>query len=161
MTIPPKPDCWAPGYAEAFNLDVVARAYPLRPPYPEGMFTTLAALMVDQPRTLLDLGSGPGDLARNLVHAAERVDAVDASLAMIERGRAMEHGNHPNLRWIHGRAEDTRLNPPYALVTAGDSSSGWIGRSRCHGSKLLCLRTHRSPSSAGPGEPDSRRSAIS
>jgi len=121
MTIPPKPDCWAPGYAEAFNLDVVARAYHLRPPYPEGMFTTLAALMVDQPRTLLDLGSGPGDLARNLVHAAERVDAVDASLAMIERGRAMEHGNHPNLRWIHGRAEDTRLNPPYALVTAGDS----------------------------------------
>jgi len=52
MTIPPKPDCWAPGYAEAFNLDVVARAYHLRPPYPEGMFTTLAALMIDQPRTL-------------------------------------------------------------------------------------------------------------
>lgn len=52
MTIPPKPDCGAPGYADAFNLDVVARAYHLRPPYPQGLFTTLAALMIDQPRTL-------------------------------------------------------------------------------------------------------------
>jgi len=56
---------------------------------------TLASLMVDRPRTLLDLGSGPGDLGRKLVHVAQRVDAIDASLAMIERGRAMEHGDHP------------------------------------------------------------------
>lgn len=121
MTTPPKPACWAPEYAQAFNLESVARAYHFRPPYPEGLFTTLAALMVDQPRTLLDLGCGPGDLARNLVHAAERVDAIDASMAMIERGRAMERGSHPNLRWIHGWAEDAPLQPPYALVTAGDS----------------------------------------
>ena len=121
MTTPPKPDCWAPEYAQAFNLESVARAYHLRPQYPDGLFATLAELIVDQPRTLLDLGSGPGDLARNLVRAAERVDAVDVSLARIERGRAMERGNHPNLRWIHGRAEDAPLNPPYALVTAGDS----------------------------------------
>ena len=121
MTTPPKPACWAPEYAQAFNLESVARAYHFRPPYQEGLFTTLAALMVDQPRTLLDLGCGPGDLARNLVHAAERVDAIDASMAMIERGRAMERGSHPNLRWIHGWAEDAPLQPPYALVTAGDS----------------------------------------
>lgn len=121
MTIPSKPDCWAPEYAEAFNIDAVARAYPLRPPYPEGLFTILAALMVDRPSTILDLGSGSGDLARKLVHVAQRVDAIDASLAMIECGRALEHGSHPSLRWIHGRAEDTRLDPPYALVTAGDS----------------------------------------
>jgi SAM-dependent methyltransferase len=121
MTTPPKPACWAPEYAQVFNLESVARAYHFRPPYPEGLFTTLAALMVDQPRTLLDLGCGPGDLARNLVHAAERVDAIDASMAMIERGRAMERGSHPNLRWIHGWAEDAPLQPPYALVTAGDS----------------------------------------
>ena len=112
MSTPPKPDCWAPEYARAFNLESVARTYHLRPPYPEGLFATLAELIVDQPRTLLDLGCGPGDLARNLVHAAERVDAVDVSLAMIERGRAMAHGNHANLRWIHARAEDAQLHPP-------------------------------------------------
>jgi len=49
------------------------------------------------------------------------VDALDMSEAMIERGRTMERGDQPNLRWIHGRAEDAPLDPPYALVTAGDS----------------------------------------
>ncbi len=121
MTTLPKPDCWAPEYARTFNHPEVARVYHLRPPYPDGVFTTLAALMVDQPRTVLDLGCGPGDLARNLLQAAERVDAVDASPAMIERGRGMEHGDHPKLRWIRGRAEDAPFDPPYALVTAGDS----------------------------------------
>jgi SAM-dependent methyltransferase len=121
MTIPPKPGCWAPENARAFNLEAVARVYHLRPPYAEGLYPTLAGLITDSPRAVLDLGSGPGDLARKLVHVADRVDALDASLAMVERGREMEDGDHPNLRWIHGRAEDAPLQPPYALVTAADS----------------------------------------
>jgi len=121
LTTPDKPDCWASCYADAFNDQAVARAYHLRPPYPERLFAALTALMVDQPKTVLDLGCGPGDLARSLVHAADRVDAVDMSPAMIERGRAMEDGDHPKLHWTLGRAEDAPLNPPYSLVTAGDS----------------------------------------
>jgi SAM-dependent methyltransferase len=121
MTIPPKPECWAPEIAQAFNLEAVARVYHLRPPYAEGLYSTLAGLITDSPRAVLDLGSGPGDLARNLVHVADRVDALDASLAMIERGRELPDGDHPNLTWIHGRAEDAPLEPPYALVTAADS----------------------------------------
>jgi SAM-dependent methyltransferase len=49
------------------------------------------------------------------------VDAVDVSLAMIEHGRSLAHGDDSRLHWIHSRAEEAPLDPPYALVTAGDS----------------------------------------
>ena len=119
--IPPKPDYYAPERARVFQEEAVARHYPLRPPYPEGLFAALAALVVDEPRIILDLGTGTGELARGLLPAADRVDAIDASLAMIEVGRSRERGDDPRLRWIHGRAEEAPLDPPYALVTAGDS----------------------------------------
>lgn len=120
MTIP-KPDCWTAELAGSFQLDGVARWYRYRPPYAPSLFTRLASLAVDEPRTALDLGCGIGDLARHLVGVVDRVDAVDVSLAMIEQGRTHEHGDHPNLRWIHGRAEEAPLDPPYSLVVAGDS----------------------------------------
>jgi SAM-dependent methyltransferase len=77
MSQTPKPAGWAPKYARAFHHGAVARVYHLRPPYPGGLFTTLTELILDQPRTVLDLGCGPGDLARRIVDAADRVDAVD------------------------------------------------------------------------------------
>jgi len=118
---PPKPDYYAPERARAFQQEAVARHYHLRPPYPADLFAALAGLVVDGPRTVLDLGTGTGDLARGLLPAADRVDAVEVSLAMIERGRSLEHGGDPRLRWIHGPAEEVALDPPYALVVAGDS----------------------------------------
>ena len=116
-----KPDYYASERARVFQEETVARHYHLRPPYPAGLFTALAALVVDEPRTILDLGTGTGDLARGLLPACDRVDAVDASLAMIEHGRSLAYGDDPHLHWIHGRAEAAPLDPPYALVTAGDS----------------------------------------
>lgn len=121
MTKLPKPECWAQEHASAFNEAAAAAAYHLRPPYPEALIATLAGLVTDEPGNVLDLGCGPGDLARRLVDAAGRVDALDRSAAMVERGRAMEGGDSPNLRWIVGPAEEATLDPPYSLVTAGDS----------------------------------------
>jgi trans-aconitate methyltransferase len=66
MSTTPKPAGWAPEYAQAFHDEAVARVYRLRPPYPDDLFSTLTGLIVDQPRTVLDLGCGPGDLARRL-----------------------------------------------------------------------------------------------
>ncbi len=40
---------------------------------------------------------------------------------MIEEGKGLPGGKQPNLRWIIGSAEETDLEPPYALITAGDS----------------------------------------
>jgi trans-aconitate methyltransferase len=99
----------------------VAQAYRFRLPYPNEVFDTLHGLIRDEPRTVLDIGTGTGDLARPLTARVERVDAVDPSPAMLAEGRALPGGDAPNLMWIEGRAEDAPLSPPYALVTAGES----------------------------------------
>jgi hypothetical protein len=52
---------------------------------------------------------------------AGRVDAVDVSAPMLAKGRAAPGGDAPNLRWIQGRVEDTEFQPPYGLITGGDS----------------------------------------
>ncbi len=83
-------------------------------------------LLTGEPRAVLDVGSGSGDIARRLVDRVERVDAVDFSLPMIEKGKTLPNGNHPRLRWIYGPAESAPLDPPYGLITAGQSIH-WMG----------------------------------
>ena len=107
--------------AEAFqDADVVA-AYSYRPSYPPELFTLLLELITGELRTVLDVGAGSGDIARHLVEQVERVDAVDFSRSMIELGQRLPNGNHPQLHWLYGRVEEVELQPPYALITAGQS----------------------------------------
>lgn len=110
-----------PPLAKVFGHHGVAVAYRHRPPYPEQVFGILGRLAAAAPRTVLDLGAGEGALARPLASLVERVDAVDASAAMIEVGRSRPGGDAANLRWIHGAVETCELAGPYALATAGDS----------------------------------------
>ena len=117
----PKPAHLALEYGAQFRDQSVADAYGYRPPYPPATVDLLAALLVDEPRVVLDAGCGRGELARPLARLADRVDAVDPSAAMIEHGRALPGGNHPVLSWIVGPMEDAPLRPPYALITAGAS----------------------------------------
>lgn len=112
-------------YADTFKDRRVVDAYRHRPPYPDEVFAILASLLTDKPRAVLDVGAGPGDLARRIVEFAERVDAVDFSASMIEQGRQLPKGDHPRLRWIYGKVEEVQLSPPYALITAG-SSIHWL-----------------------------------
>jgi len=116
-----KPACYGEQYASAFQEKDVAIAYQHRPPYSPEAFSILINLIVDTPRNALDIGCGTGFVARNLVKRVERVDALDISQAMIDQGRRLPNGNHARLHWIVGRAEDAPLNPPYTLITAGDS----------------------------------------
>lgn len=117
----PKPENFGTFYAEAFKNQQVVDDYSYRPPYPQETFAILASLVVDEPRDVLDVGSGAGDIARSLVELVERVDAVDFSQNMIEKGKRLPNGNHIHLHWIYGKVEDAPLNPPYALITAGSS----------------------------------------
>lgn len=136
-------------YAETFKDRRVVDAYRHRPPYPDEVFAILAGLLVDEPRAVLDVGAGAGDLARRMVEFAGRVDAVDFSESMIERGRRLPNGNHPHLHWIYGKVEEAQLSPPYALITAG-SSIHWLEWERAfplfrsvlapHGSLALVYR---------------------
>lgn len=98
----------------------VAALYRYRAPYPREVFAILEELLVE-PRTVLDAGAGTGALARELAPRVARVDAVDPSAAMIAEGRALPDGADPRINWIHARAEDAPLSPPYGLIVAGAS----------------------------------------
>jgi ubiquinone/menaquinone biosynthesis C-methylase UbiE len=108
-------------HAGRFQDQSVVDRYHLRPAYPPEIFTLLNELIIDEPRVVLDVGCGTGNVARPLSSSVERVDAVDLSLPMLERARALPGGDSPKIRWLHGRAEEVELEPPYGLVTAGES----------------------------------------
>jgi SAM-dependent methyltransferase len=120
-----KPTRWAAERAAAFQDQSVVDHYHLRPPYPPAIIETLAELASVHPRTVLDVGTGTGELARRLVEQVERVDALDRSEQMIARGRMLPGGDHPRLRWMLGAAETAPLDPPYALIMGG-SSLHWL-----------------------------------
>ena len=98
----------------------VARVYRYRPEYPAAVFDILRRLIVE-PRTVLDAGSGTGALTRQLVAFGARVDAVEPSAAMIEEARRLPGGDDSRIRWIVGTAETAPLDPPYGLITTGQS----------------------------------------
>jgi SAM-dependent methyltransferase len=116
-----KPPGLSSRYAEVFLHEDVARAYRYRPPHPAAAVDLLNGLLRGEGGAVLDVGCGTGELARRLLDEADRVDAVDVSQAMIEVGRGQERGDDPRLRWIWAPIEEAPLEPPYALIVAGDS----------------------------------------
>ncbi len=117
----PKPEHLAPEYGAQFKDRSIVETYQHRPPYPVEVFDILNDLITEQPRHVLDIGSGIGYIARHVVNCVDRLDAVDFSLNMIEHGKSLPNGNNPHLHWLYGRIEDVVLTPPYALITAGES----------------------------------------
>lgn len=90
----PKPENFSTYYAETFKDHLVVDACQHRLPDPDGVFDILAELITDEPRAVLDVGTGSGDIARRLVDFVERVDAVDFSQNMIERGKQLLNGDY-------------------------------------------------------------------
>lgn len=125
----PKPEDYRTYFAETFKDQRVVDAYRHRPPYPNEVFDILTNLITDEPHTVLDVGAGSGDIARQLVNFVDRVDAIDFSQNMIERGKQLPNGDSPHLHWIYGKVEEVQLTPPYALITAG-SSIHWLEREK-------------------------------
>jgi SAM-dependent methyltransferase len=114
-----------PEYGAQFQDSAIAAAYAMRPPYPAETFAAMGELLAEGSGAVLDIGCGSGDLAvrlaPRLAPRVTRVDAVDASAAMVAVGRARPGGDHPNLRWHVAPMETAPLEPPYALVTAAES----------------------------------------
>jgi SAM-dependent methyltransferase len=105
---------------KAFADEEVVKLYRHRPPYPRAVFDLLTELIVE-PRAMLDAGCGPGQLARGLLSATTRVDAVDPSAAMLAAARALPGGADPRITWQQSRAEDAKLSGPYGLIACGAS----------------------------------------
>lgn len=116
-----RPEHWTRERADRFTDRTVVDRYHLRLPYPVEVFDVLEGLIVDSPRRMLDMGTGTGEIAREMALRVDAVDAVDASARMIARGKAEPGGDQSGLRWVVGRAEDAELTGPYALITTGDS----------------------------------------
>ena len=120
MTIP-KPKHLGPEYADQFKDKSVADAYVNYPPHSTEVFEVLDSLIRDEPRIVLDIGCGTGELARPLAPLVDHVDAVDQSAAMIEIGRTREGGDRANIRWVCRSAEDFAYDTEYSLIVAGAS----------------------------------------
>lgn len=118
----PKPKHLNPDYGAQWQDSGMARAYRHRPPYGDATFDMLVALVLeDRDAAVLDVGCGTGDLARPLAERFERVDAVDASEAMVAAGKACSGGKAPGLHWIVAPMETAPLTGPYDLAVAGES----------------------------------------
>ena len=117
----PKPTHLNAHNASAFQETGVVNAYRHRPVYPPAAFSTLVKLLSNPSGRVLDVGCGTGFIARNLAQLVGQVDALDISETMIAEGKLLPEGNSPNLNWIVGKAEDCLPNPPYSLITAGES----------------------------------------
>lgn len=117
----PKPSYWDSEHAGWFRDPSIVAVYHYRPPYPSRVFDILSSLIVDSPRAVLDIGCGTGDVCRLFAPSVDRVDATDFSAGMIARGKELPGGDGPNIVWIEGAAEEVAFNPPYALITAGES----------------------------------------
>jgi ubiquinone/menaquinone biosynthesis C-methylase UbiE len=90
--------------------------------YPAAVLDIVAARFgLDGTGRLLDLGTGPGQLAIPLAKHFAEVVASDVSAEMIAEGeRQAERAGVTNIRWLTGRAEETPADlGQFQLVTIG------------------------------------------
>lgn len=115
----PKPAHLGPQYASQFRDSSVAGAYAARPPYPDEVFDILKTLMPGQPRRVLELGCGTGDLTLALARHVDWLDAVDFSESMLAVAFSRPGADHPNLQWHEMPAESFEPANQYNLIVAG------------------------------------------
>jgi SAM-dependent methyltransferase len=106
------------------DADVVA-AYVHRPDYPPALHARLVELMPAR-GAVLDLGCGPGKLARALAPQVALVRAVDPSAAMLDLGRALDAGAHRNIAWTQAFAEDLDLADASLDLAVAGASIHWM-----------------------------------
>jgi len=105
--------------AATFQDEGVVAAYLHRPPYPDALYDRLLQLMPAR-HAVLDLGCGPGKIARALAPHVGAVLALDPSAAMLRMGQALDGGARSNIHWRLGAAEDAPLDDAaFDLAVAG------------------------------------------
>lgn len=110
---------------EAFAAADVVAAYARRPPYPPALYEALLRI-APQRTTLVDLGCGPGKIARVLAPHFERVVAVDPSREMLAAARRAPGGDATNIAWQLARAEDAELPATGISLIVAAASVHWM-----------------------------------
>lgn len=106
---------------QSFKEQDVAEYYRYRPDYPVELFEKLYAL---SPRhhSALDLGCGPGKVARRIGKDFGSVTAVDASASMLSIARRLQVKEDTNISWVCGLAEEVEFeDSPFDLIIAAAS----------------------------------------
>jgi SAM-dependent methyltransferase len=116
-----KPAHLGPEYGAQFSDQAVVDAYHTRPPYPTQIIEILTQLAQDEPRDVLELGCGTGDVTRYLAPHVNRIDAVDPSVAMLNKARSLPNSLALTIRWINQTAEAFDYPQSYALIYAAES----------------------------------------
>lgn len=103
----------------------VVSTYTCRPPYPQETFQILESIGANSSATVLDLGTGTGEIARTLSKQVRHIDAIDHSKPMIELAESSAGGRAANLRWICANAEENQYDKEYDVIIAAESIQ-WI-----------------------------------
>jgi hypothetical protein len=142
-TMRDKPRHLQPEYGAEFQD---ASAYAHRPPPPGTVLAVLLQLIQDEPRAVLDLGCGQGELARPLAAQVSRVGAVDGSAGMVAMGKGSRVGIAPIVRgWLERRRRSDCIRPTPWLPPV-IASTGWTGTLCFGGSGSRSPHTAFSPS---------------
>lgn len=110
--------------AALFAEDDVVASYYARPPYAPALYAHLLRLTAGR-ALALDLGCGPGMVARRLADHFAEVTAVDPSAPMLAAAIAEDAGAHRNIRWAEQRGEDFDSDRRFDLVACG-SAIHWM-----------------------------------
>lgn len=125
---------------ETFTEAAVVAAYVHRPPHPDTLYARLAELAPAH-RHVLDIGCGPGKIARPLSSVFEHVTAVDPSRHMLALGQSLPGGDAGNIEWIESLAEDAPLAGKRFDLTVAAASIHWMD----HATLFPRLATHAAP----------------
>jgi ubiquinone/menaquinone biosynthesis C-methylase UbiE len=113
---------------KAFADPGVVAAYIHRPDYPAALYAALLRLMPSRSRAL-DLGTGPGKMARMLAPHVDEMLAVDPSSAMLRLAAELDAGAHPNIRWINATAESLALDAGSIDLAVAGAAIHWMDAS--------------------------------
>ncbi|MEM9696328.1 MAG: class I SAM-dependent methyltransferase [Myxococcota bacterium] len=101
-----------------------------RTEYPDRLFEQLQSFGVRfDGQTVLDLGTGTGNLARGFARRGAKVTGLDASEALMEEAKRLDAEAGVDVAYVKGDAERMSMPPDtdFDVVSAGDAW-GWFER---------------------------------